>query len=183
MRNNLFRGDAGRFCRCLSSLFAEVADYIVKKYNAQVLIVGSESNRKEIDGMLARVRHADRVHDCSWTAIDEMKALVSKLDMTISVDTGPIFIAEASGVPTIDIAGAIHPDEMSPNDGNMHLLVKSEGEPQLWTMNSRIYNYEEVRRQIESITVSMVTSKVDELLAKRKKNTDQAPFPRDLTEH
>jgi ADP-heptose:LPS heptosyltransferase len=150
----------------LPERFAQIADYLVEKYKAYIMIVGGSSNRKEIDEMLALVKHKDWVTDCSWVSIDELKALVSKLEMTVSVDTGPVFIAEANSVPTIDIAGSIHPDEMAPNDGKFHLLVRSQGEPEIWTMNARILNYERARSQIESITVSMVTEKIDELIKK-----------------
>ena len=146
--------------------FAAAADYLIEKYDAFILVIGNEGNRKEIDTMLANVKNQDNIRDCSWPSIDELKALVSKLNMTVSVDTGPVFIAEASGVPTIDIAGSIHPHEMSPNDGKFHLLVMSEGEPQIWTMNARLIDREKAREQIESITVSMVTEKIDELVEK-----------------
>jgi ADP-heptose:LPS heptosyltransferase len=151
-----------------ASRFSEVADYLIEKYNAYILILGSESERKEIDEMIAFVKNKKRQTECSGFSLDEKKALISKLDMTVSVDTGPIFIAEASGVPTIDIAGSIHPNEMAPNDGKFHLIVKSEGEPQIWTMNARMYDYKEARRQIENITVPMVTEKIDELVDKLK---------------
>ncbi|MBX4181390.1 glycosyltransferase family 9 protein [Candidatus Parcubacteria bacterium] len=146
--------------------FSQIVDYLVEKYKAKVLIIGGETNRKEIEEMSSKVRNKESLVDCSWSSIDELKALIPRLDMTVSVDTGPIFIAEASDVPTIDIAGAIHPSEMAPNDDNFHLIVQSKGEPQIWTMNARVYDYEEARKQIESITVSMVMEKVDELMEK-----------------
>lgn len=148
--------------------FGQVADYLVKKYNAHILVIGSESNRKEINQMLSVVNHKENVTDTSFTSIDEVKALVSKLDFTISVDTGPVFIAEASGVPTVDIAGSIHPDEMSPNDGNKHLVVASEGEPLIMTMNARTFDHEAARKQIEAITVEKVIQTVEKLIDKIK---------------
>jgi heptosyltransferase-2 len=151
--------------------FSEVADYLIEKYKAYVLIIGSESNRKEIDETLVSIRNKDCVSECSSMSIDELKALVSKLTMTVSVDTGPVFIAEACGVPTLDIAGSIHPSEMSPNDGKYHIVVVSEGEPEIFTMNARIINFEKAKEQIESITVSMVTKKADELIEKIRNRT------------
>ena len=120
--------------------------------------------------MLESMRHREKVQDCSWTTIDEIKALVSKMDMTVSVDTGPIFIAEACGVPTIDIGGVIHPTDMAPNDGIFHVLITYDGEPLLWSMNSRVYDHEAARKGVESITVDTVIGVTDELI-KRIKNT------------
>lgn len=149
-----------------SARFAEVADYLIEKHNAHILIIGSTSNKLEIDEMFDTVKHKEKVTDTSYTSVDEVKALVSLLDVTISVDTGPIFIAEALDIPTVDIAGSIDPNEMAPNDGKFHLVVTSEGEPEIWTMNATVYNFEKVLRQVESITVQKVISVVDELIAK-----------------
>ena len=169
-------GAGNKIKEWLPERFAAVADYLIERYQAYVLIIGnSKLNRKEIDKMLAPIKNKDCVKDASHTSIDELKALVSKLDMTVSADTGPIFIAQASGVPTVDIAGSIHPDEMAPNDGKYHLLVRSKGEPEIWTMNARIWNYDRARKQIESITVSMVTEKVDELVKKIRTRRTKSP--------
>lgn len=146
--------------------FGRVADYLVEKYNAHILIIGSEGNREEIREMLNVSTHKESMTDTSFVSIDELKALVSKLDFTVSVDTGPVYIAEATGVPTVDITGAIDTNEMSPNDGEYHLVVKSSGKPQIWTMNARIYDYNEARRQIESITIEMVIQAIDSLISK-----------------
>lgn len=148
--------------------FGQIADYLIEKYNAHILIIGNESNRKEIDEMLTAVRKREGVTDTSFTSIDEVKALIPRLDFTVSVDTGPVFIAEASGVPTIDIAGSIHPDEMAPNDGDKHLVVVSEGEPLILTMNARVFDREMARDQIEAISLEMVIKVVDELIQKIK---------------
>ena len=150
--------------------FGVVADYLIETHNAKIFVIGNESNRIEINTMLESMRHREKVQDCSWTTIDEIKALVSKMDMTVSVDTGPIFIAEACGVPTIDIGGVIHPTDMAPNDGIFHVLITYDGEPLLWSMNSRVYDHEAARKGVESITVDTVIGVTDELI-KRIKNT------------
>ncbi|TAL49390.1 lipopolysaccharide heptosyltransferase family protein, partial [Patescibacteria group bacterium] len=62
--------------------FAKVSDYLVKKYNAYILIIGSEANRKEISEMRNAVIYRDSVTDTSRTSVDEVKALISKLDFT-----------------------------------------------------------------------------------------------------
>ena len=146
--------------------FASVADYLALKHNAHIFIIGNESNRSEINTMLSCMENRESATDCSWTSLEELKALISMLHMTVSVDTGPVFIAEACGVSTIDIGGVINPHDMAPNDGKFHILISYEGEPLLWSMNSRVYDYEKARKGIESITVATVIEKIEELLAK-----------------
>lgn len=146
--------------------FAEVADYLIEKYKAHILIIGSAGNKIEIAEMLNAIRHREKVTDTSYTSVDEVKALVNLLNLTVSVDTGPVFIAEALDIPTVDIAGSIDPYEMAPNDGKLHLVVTSEGEPEILTMNATVYNFEKARKQVESITVEKVLSVVDKLIEK-----------------
>ena len=146
--------------------FAAVADHLITTHNAHIFIIGSEANRNEIDTMIAHVQNTEHVTDSSWTTLDEMKALVSMMRMTVSVDTGPVFIAEACGVPTIDIGGVIHPNDMAPNDGKFHILITYDGEPLLWSLNSRVYDYAAARTGIESITVDTVVREIDTLLEK-----------------
>ena len=47
-------------------------------------------------------------------SLDELKALIQRLSLFISVDTGPIYIAEAFDVPTIDIIGPMDENEQPP---------------------------------------------------------------------
>ncbi len=95
--------------------------------------------------------------------LDELKALIAKLNLFISVDTGPIYIAEAFNIPTVDIIGPMAENEQPPQ-GKLHKIVKIENRiPQLHIMNARLYDKQEARRQIEEISVEMVIEKFDNL--------------------
>lgn len=152
--------------------FAEVADHIIKKYNATIVIVGAQNERQESDAIIAAVQNKDHVIDTTGTlSIDEAKALVGALDMLVGVDTGPMFFAEAQDVPTVDIACNIDENEQAPNDGKTHLVVvppvRNKAAPVL-TMNPKLIDLDEARRQVDSVTAPMVIEKVDELIAKLK---------------
>ena len=100
---------------------------------------------------------------CGHLNIDELKALISKMSAFISVDTGPIYIAEAFGVSTIDIVGPMDENEQ-PSRGPRHKVVVGERlKPELHIMNARVYDETEARRQIDSITVDMVMRAFREL--------------------
>ncbi len=146
--------------------FAQVADYLISKYKAKILIIGSPSDYREIKTMSDLVKaHHSNWHLLNNLSIEELKALIARLNLFISVDTGPIYIAEAFGVPTIDIVGPMSEVEQPPH-GPKHVVVMVErAEPMLHIMNARVYDKVEARRQAESISVEMVCQAVDRLLS------------------
>lgn len=166
LRVGIMPGAGNKVKQWPAERFAAIAQHLISKHKAHIFIIGNHSNKEEIDIMRTSLSNELPVTDCSQMKLDQTKALISKLDMTVSVDTGPIFIAEASGVPTIDIGGVIHPRDMAPNDGVKHILITYDGPPLLWSMNSREYDYKKARAGIESITVEKVIKEVDALLKK-----------------
>lgn len=145
--------------------FAEVADYIYKNYKAKIFVIGAKNDRAEVLGMMERLNKETKViNTLDILNLDELKALISKINMFISVDTGPIYIAEAFGVPTVDITGPIDEREQPPM-GKLNRIVniKNRKRPELYVMNAKMYNEVEARRQTEEITTKMVTDEIDNL--------------------
>ena len=101
--------------------------------------------------------------------IDELKALISKISLFISVDTGPIYIAEAFGVPSIDIIGPVDESEQPPV-GTKHKIVylRNRKEAAIHILNARMYDYAEAKRQIDGITTDMVFKEIDEIMLEIK---------------
>ena len=151
--------------------FGEVADHLISMYGAEVFILGGQKDIKESNDMKNGMRDKNIVTDLTGAlSVDELKAFISKLSLFISVDTGPIYIAEAHDVPTIDITGPIDEREQPPI-GEKHRVVyiKNRIAPALHLMNAKVYDKEEARRQTESITVKMVTSEIDDIFTSLKK--------------
>lgn len=106
------------------------------------------------------------VNTAGLFTIDELKCAVSMLDLFISVDSGPIYIAEAVGVPTVDIVGPMDEKEQPPISENNIVVVPKRDEPMLHIMNARVYNVVEAQRQIDSISVSDVQDALRPLINK-----------------
>ena len=102
--------------------------------------------------------------------IDELKALISKINLFISVDTGPIYIAEAFGVPTVDIIGPVDEREQPPV-GPRHRIayIKDRKEAAIHILNARMYDYAEAKRQIDGITTDMVFKEIDAIMSEIRK--------------
>ncbi len=154
-----------------SDRFACVADYLIEKYNAVIIVPGSERDRMRCEEMIGKIAHKEKVvSGVGKFSLDELKALIANLKLFISVDTGPIYIADAFGVPTIDIVGPMD-DREQPPIGGQHKIVKVDRkEPMLHVMNTGLFDYQEAIRQRDGITVEMVTKAVDELMRTHLKN-------------
>lgn len=146
--------------------FAQLADHISSQYNSVIVITGGSGDIERSKEMIKMLRPNTKFIDTTGLFnLDGLKALISKLSLFISVDTGPIYIAEAYGVPTIDIIGPMDENEQPPK-GEKNRIVKLEKRkhPAIHIMNSSDYDYKEARRQIEEIMVDMVVKKLEELV-------------------
>lgn len=146
--------------------FSEVALYLCNKYNAKVLVLGGPGDTNGVESMMAYLGNDSRIFNThNMFNIDQLKALISHLDLIIASDTGPIYIAEAFGVATIDIVGPVDEREQPPFDGEKHRIVRVEGRlPEMHIFNARTYDQKEVERQIYNITVEMVIKELDDLI-------------------
>jgi heptosyltransferase-2 len=147
--------------------FAAVIDALTAERGVEVLVIGTERDKEEIEEMLSHVRSREHVHDLSTKlTIGGLKALMPKLSLFIAADTGPIYVAEAYGVPTVDIVGPMDEREQPPR-GEKHLVVvpPNRKEPALHIMNAKMVDYKETRRQAESITIEMVLAACNKLLS------------------
>jgi heptosyltransferase-2 len=145
--------------------FAEVAAAIAKEYHPKIVFIGSKGDIPDIQETLSFLNKGESVINAAGLfSVEELKALISKMKLFISVDTGPVYIAEAFGVATVDIVGPVAEGEQPPV-GRIHKVVVLErAAAEVHIMNARVYNLKEARRQIESITVDMVMKEVRSLM-------------------
>lgn len=152
--------------------FAEVTDYLSVTYGAKVLLIGGSGDKEKVMRVKDLLKPETKVTEATGFNLDELKALISKLELFISVDTGPIYIAEAFGIPTIDITGPIDEREQPPR-GPLHrnVVPPQRSRPELFVLNAKIYDREEALRQVRSITVSLVKKEIDLLITDIKRQT------------
>ena len=146
--------------------FAEVADYIYNKYKVKIIIIGAKSDKDEVEEMVNNIdKNTKIINTYNLFCVDELKAVISKLNLFISVESGPVFIAEVFNVPIVNLVGPVDDNNQSPK-GKKFLIVKiNRSAPAIHVMNAIVYDYKEARRQIEEITVEMVVAKIDEIMS------------------
>lgn len=147
--------------------FAKVAKILHDIYGAVIFVIGGFHDREEIAEMIAALEalRCPYINTGELFSLDGLKAFIARLKLFIAVDTGPIYIAEAFGVPTVDIAGSIDEREQAPI-GEKHLVIVPHGrlKPELHVMNARIYNEAEVKRQILLISVDDIVGACKKIL-------------------
>lgn len=145
--------------------FAELADRLVEQNNVTVLIEGSAQDTEKVNQVMNAITHKESVQKMVGFSLDELKALIASVDLFIAVDTGPLYIAEAYGIPTVDIVGPVDEREQPPQ-GEKHVVVTPPEPrvPQLFVMDTHSGDSQEIIRQLDSITVDSVYSAASLLL-------------------
>ena len=146
--------------------FAKVVEALQQRHTTKVVIIGGMRDTEEVQSMLQALSNKTDVVDLSGKlSIEELKALIAKLALFVSVDTGPIYIAEALGVPTVDIVGPMDQREQPPQ-GERHKVVVAPGRkaPAMHIMNASMLDMAEVRRQTEAVTTESVVAAASALL-------------------
>ena len=102
--------------RWASERFAAVADYVIRKWSASVLIVAGASFREVViaEETKAAVRETENVKVLTDLGIAELAALFRSVEMLISNDSGPMHIGSAVGVPTLGIFSRSLPEHYRP---------------------------------------------------------------------
>ncbi len=146
--------------------FAKVIDHLYDKYQAKIVIIGDKNDLDKVKEVIKNLNKKTIViNSAGIFNLDELKALISRCNLFISVDTGPIYIAEAFDTPTVNIVGPVN-ERVQPPFGLTHLnvLPPDRKKPELSILNARSYNREEALRQVFSTTVEMVTREIDKLI-------------------
>ena len=95
--------------------WATVADTLAERWRATVIFTGSEAERAEIDQIRHRMaRAAQSVSLAGETSLGTLAALYSRTRMVLGVDSGPLHLAVAAGIPTVHMYGPADPVEFGP---------------------------------------------------------------------
>lgn len=132
--------------------YAELADALVEKHNARVMVSGAPNEKAILDKVHAGAKN--ELIDLPGYGIDLylLKSIVAQCDLMVSNDTGPRHIAAALGVPVVSLFGPTDPRWAIANCPYETILRCTEG-AQAHTMSGLGVDevYEAARRQIEHV--------------------------------
>jgi ADP-heptose:LPS heptosyltransferase len=103
--------------------FAQVADYFVNRYNAQIVLTGSFDDSSTVQEVAGYMK-AQPLNLAGKTSLGGLAALISKLGLFISNDTGPSHIANAVDTPSLTIFGPVDPRRWASLDQARHPILR-----------------------------------------------------------
>ncbi|MDX2029758.1 MAG: lipopolysaccharide heptosyltransferase II [Blastocatellia bacterium] len=102
--------------------FAALADRLIERTNARIVMIGAGTERESAQAVLDRMGHGGGVNLAGETSMAELFGLLAACDLLVSNDTGPAHIAAALGRPTLTIFGPTNEFETSPTGPRAELL-------------------------------------------------------------
>jgi heptosyltransferase II len=105
-----------------SSRYAQVADAVMRDDSAQVLIIGSRSDRREAEDMVSRMQK--KPWDLTGaTTVGQVAALLGHCRLLITNDSGAMHLATAAKTPILALFGPTDPEKTSPY-GVRHRILR-----------------------------------------------------------
>ena len=105
------------------SKFAVLSDLLIEKLGAKIIFSGSDDDSRAIEEIRAMMRNKS-INSAGRFKLHELPALFKKLKLFISVDSGPLYMADALDVPVIDIGGSYDIQEQAPSGIKSMVLQK-----------------------------------------------------------
>jgi len=105
-----------------SDAFMAVADRLARDDNARLVIVGSEGDRELGYEILNVVPSRQRLNLAGRTTPSQLAAVLSKCDLLIGIDSGPMHVAAAMGRPVVALFGPTDPGRTGPQ-GEGHEII------------------------------------------------------------
>ncbi len=93
--------------------FAELADRLIARFDADVILFGAPSERDIAARIASGMRHRS-VNLTGETPIEDLPAHFSACDVFVGNDSGAMHVAAAAGVPVVAIFGSTDPDGTAP---------------------------------------------------------------------
>ena len=154
--------------------FAQLSDRLIEELGAKIIFVGGPKDKRDISFVQSKMKYKS-INSSSELNLIELAALLRHLKLFISVDTGPLYMANAMEVPVVDIVGpfAIH-TQLPPKEKCEIVQKKLPCTPCSFVIKTaRVCKYGH-RKCVEDITVNDVFNAVTRLLNKQlTTNTNQ----------
>jgi lipopolysaccharide heptosyltransferase II len=146
--------------------FADVARTVATRHGATIVLTGSAADRPMVSGLARRLTGIPFIDVAGTLDLPALAALLSRLDVVVTGDTGPMHLASALDVPVVALFGPSDPRRYGPL-GPRHRVVRVDlpcspcGQVRLPPERCRGH----IPDCMDGIQVDMVTTAVAELLA------------------
>lgn len=106
-----------------TAYFAAVADKLVQRFGARIIVTGSSNEKSIAQTVIERMR-TPAMNLAGRTSFGGLAALIGRLHLFISNDSGPAHIACAVQCPSVTIFGPAEYERWAPLDKSLHPAVR-----------------------------------------------------------
>lgn len=145
--------------------YAELADKILEKYKAKVIMLADSNEKENILELDAKV--LDKIINLAGqTTLTELAAIIDRADLVIANDGGPLHIAAALGKKTVSFFGPVDPKVYGPYppDEKRHIVLREPLDCSPCYRRFRLSECKKNRECLERITVDKAMDAVVNLL-------------------
>jgi ADP-heptose:LPS heptosyltransferase len=103
--------------------FAELAARLARSCGATIVLTGSAADRPLVEPVVRAVPAGHVLDLAGALDLPELAALLERLDLFVTGDTGPMHLAAAVGTPVVAVFGPSDPARYAPADP-MHRIVR-----------------------------------------------------------
>ena len=105
--------------------YAKLADKIVEKFSAKIILLGDQKEA-ELCGQVKAMMRSHACLACGETSIGQFAALLKSCRVNVVNDGGPLHVAVAVGAKTVSIFGPVDPLVYGPVRHDDHLVVTKD---------------------------------------------------------
>jgi len=106
--------------------WAQVADALVEKYAAKVILTGADSEAPLVQAIAERMA-CQPIIAAGQTTLRQLAALLARCRLVLGADSGPLHLAVAVGSPTVHLYGPVDSRTFGPwGDPSRHIVLISD---------------------------------------------------------
>ena len=105
--------------------FAILADRLIEKYGAKIMLLGSAKETAICDAV-QRSMSKNVINHCGRTSMTELVGILAKCKAVVTNDGGPLHMAAGLGVKTVSIFGPVDESIYGPRPAAYHLVMSKK---------------------------------------------------------
>jgi lipopolysaccharide heptosyltransferase II len=144
--------------KCDPEKFAEISAALIQKYKAKILILWGKSDENEATLIHSLIGAKSLLAPA--TSIQELAALISRCDILVANDSGPMHISTAVGTPVLGLFGPTNPVNHSPFGNKNRWLQLSS----LDCINCNLLKCPKNHECFKELSIEIILDKIDNLL-------------------
>ena len=153
--------------RWVPERFAELARRLLDEQGLQVVFIGTQADRTDVDRLIADAGLTSQVHNVAGeTDIACLAGVMERATVLIGCDSGPAHLAICLDTPTVTLFGTETPVLFGPTRGNHRVIYNNlYCSPCLMVYNYKVSDCHNDQKCMKLITVDEVYQAVQEVLA------------------